>query len=84
MRDVQWQTLAPRLSDLSVCDFYLWGNIIGKVYPNNNRTAEALQNKTRNVCASNAADKLQRISQGFFQQCQACLRAEGDQFKLFV
>jgi hypothetical protein len=34
----------PRSPDLSICDFYLWGNLKEKVYQNNPRTADALKN----------------------------------------
>jgi hypothetical protein len=74
----------PRSPDLSVCDFYLWGNLKGKVYRNTPRTAEALQNEIRNVVASISADELQRISQGFLQRCEACLRATGNHFEHFL
>jgi hypothetical protein len=33
----------PRSQDFSGCDFYLWGNLKGKVYRNTTCTAEALQ-----------------------------------------
>jgi hypothetical protein len=35
---------SPRSPDLSFCNFYLWGNLKGKVYKNNPRSIEALQN----------------------------------------
>jgi hypothetical protein len=50
------------------------------VYRKNPHTAEALQNEIKNVTASNMANKLKCTSHGFFQQCEACLRAEGDRF----
>jgi inhibitor of nuclear factor kappa-B kinase subunit alpha len=74
----------PRSPDLSVCDFYLWGNLKGKVYRNTSRTAEALQNEIRNVVASISADELQRVSQGFLRRCEACLRATGNHFEHFL
>jgi hypothetical protein len=55
----------PRLPDLSVCDFYLWGNLKGKVYGNTPCPAEALQNEIRHVIALISADKLYHVSQGF-------------------
>jgi hypothetical protein len=44
-----------------VFDFYLWGNLNGKVYRNTSRTAEALENKIRNMVASISADELQHV-----------------------
>jgi hypothetical protein len=61
----------PRSSDLSVCEFYLWGKLKGKVCRNTPRTAEALQNEIRNVVASISADELQRVSQRFLRRYEA-------------
>jgi hypothetical protein len=55
----------PGSADVSVCDFYLWGIIEGKVYRNKSHTAETLQSKIRNVIDMNIMDKLQRVLQGF-------------------
>jgi hypothetical protein len=74
----------PRSLNLSVCDFYWWGNLKGKVYRNNTRTAEALQNEIRNGTASITADKIRRVLQGFLRQCDVCLGAEGDHSELLV
>jgi hypothetical protein len=53
----------PRSLDLSFCDFYLWGNLKGKVYKNNPRVIEALQNEITSVVASITVDELQKVSQ---------------------
>jgi hypothetical protein len=74
----------PRSLDLSVCDFYLWENLKGKVYRNTPRTAAALQHEIMNVVASISADELQRFSQGFLRRCEACLRATGNHFEHFL
>jgi hypothetical protein len=39
----------PRSEDLNFCDFYLWENLEGKVYKNNPRSTEALQNEITRV-----------------------------------
>jgi hypothetical protein len=36
--------LPPHLPDLSLCIFYIWGNLKQKVYRNSLHTLEALQN----------------------------------------
>jgi hypothetical protein len=41
----QQRTVTTQTPDLSSCDFYLWGNRKGKVYKNNPRSIEALQNE---------------------------------------
>jgi hypothetical protein len=35
----------PRSPDLSISNFYLWGNLKGKVYKNNPHSIEALLNE---------------------------------------
>jgi hypothetical protein len=61
-----------RLSpDLSICDFYLWGNLKGKVYKNNPRTADALKTEIRNIVCSINGDELQRVFQNLMTRCEA-------------
>jgi hypothetical protein len=74
----------PRSPDLGVCDFYLWGDLKGKVYRNTPHSAEALQNEIRNVVALISADELQRVSQGFLRRSKACLRAARNHFAHFL
>jgi hypothetical protein len=50
--------LAP---PISVCDFYLWGNLKGKVFKNNPRTADALKTEIRNIVHSINGEELQRV-----------------------
>jgi hypothetical protein len=52
----------PRSPDISVCEFYLWRNLKGKLYRNTPRTAEALQNEIQIVVASISADELQHFA----------------------
>jgi hypothetical protein len=74
----------PRLPDLSACDFYLWGNLEGKVYRNTLHTAQALEKKIRNMVASISADELQRVLQGFLQRCEVFLRAASNHCEHFL
>jgi hypothetical protein len=74
----------PRSPDLRVCDFYLWGNLKGKVYRNTPSTAETFQNEIRDVVSSISADKFQRVSQGFLLRCKACLRAASNHSEHFL
>jgi hypothetical protein len=60
------------------------GNPKGKVYRKTPHTAEALQNKIRNVSASIMADISQHVSWGFLQRCKACLRATNNQFEYLL
>jgi hypothetical protein len=70
----------PRSPDLSFCDFYLWGNLKGKVYKYNPRSTEALQNGMSPVIGSITADQLQKVSHNLFMLCEKCLQAKGVTF----
>jgi hypothetical protein len=52
------------------------GNLKGKVYKNNPRSIEALQNEITRVIGSIAVDQLQKVSHNLVMRCEACLRAE--------
>ena len=67
----------PRSPDLSICDYYLWGNLKQKVYKNNPRSIDSLQNEITRVIHSITVDELQRVSRNLFVRCAACLQAEG-------
>jgi hypothetical protein len=61
----------PRSPNLSVCDFHLWGNLKGKVYKNNPRTADAPKTEIRNTMRSINGDKLQRVFRNLMTRCEA-------------
>jgi hypothetical protein len=61
----------PRSPDLGFCDFYLWGNLKGKVYKNNPRSIEALQAEIIRIIGSTGMDELQKVSHNLFMQCEA-------------
>jgi hypothetical protein len=67
--------------DLSFCDFCLCGNLKGKVYRNNLRTTEALQNEITRIIGSITVDQLRKVSHNLFMRCEACLQAEGGHFQ---
>jgi hypothetical protein len=69
----------PKSQNLIYCDFYLWGNLKGKVYKNNPPSIEALQAEITWVIGSIAVDEFQKVSHNLFIQCEACLQAEGSQ-----
>jgi hypothetical protein len=73
-----WPPCSP---DHSICDFYLWGNLKGKVYKNNLQTADALKTQRRNIVHSINGDKLQRVFQNLMTRCEACIRQHRDHFQ---
>jgi hypothetical protein len=46
--------------------FLLWANLKGKVYKNNPRSIEALQDEITRVIGSITVDELQKVSQNLF------------------
>jgi hypothetical protein len=74
----------PHSPDLSVCDFYLWEKLKQNVYRNNPHTLEALENEIRSVIHDITEGELQRVSQNFLHQCQACFDADGHHFEHFL
>jgi hypothetical protein len=71
----------PRSTDLSICDFYLWGNLKGKVYKNNARTADTLKTEIRNIVRSINGDELQRVFRNLMTRCEACIKEHGYHFQ---
>jgi hypothetical protein len=60
-------------------------NLRRKVYKNNPRSIEALQNEITRVIGSIAVDELQRVSRIYlFMRCEACLQAEGGHFQHLI
>jgi hypothetical protein len=57
---------ASRRGQSPFCDFYLWGNLKGKVYKNNHRSIEALQNEITHIIGSIAVDGLQKVLHNLF------------------
>jgi hypothetical protein len=55
----------------SICDFYLWGNLKGKVYKNNPRTADVLKTEIRNIVLSINGDELQTVFRNLMTRCEA-------------
>jgi hypothetical protein len=54
--------LAFHIPRSQFCDFYLWGNLKGKVYKNNLHSTEALQNEITHIIGSVTMDQLQNMS----------------------
>jgi hypothetical protein len=55
---------------LAPLDFYLWGNLKGKVYKNNPLTADALKSEIRNIVRSINGDERQRVFRNLMTRCE--------------
>jgi hypothetical protein len=53
----------PRSPRSQFCDFYLWGNLKGKVYKNIPRSTEALQNEITRETGSITVDELHSVAE---------------------
>jgi hypothetical protein len=69
-----------RSLDLNPCDFFFWGYLKDKVYSNNPRTEEELQDNIRREISNSPAVHLQKVNQNLFRRCKECLRVEGQHF----
>lgn len=71
----------PRSPDLTVCDFYLWGNLKNKVYRNNPHTLEELKDNIRREIAAISEEELMRVNGNFLRRCERCVAAQGHHFQ---
>jgi hypothetical protein len=60
--------VASQFTRYQVCNFYLWGNLKGKVYKNNPRSTEALQIKITRIICSITVDQLQKVYNFYTQK----------------
>jgi hypothetical protein len=77
----QQRTVTSQVPRSQFLRFLSLGNLKGKVYKNNPRSIEALQNEITRVIGSITVDELQKVSQNLFMRCESCLRAEGGHFQ---
>jgi len=71
----------PRSPDLSTCDFYLWGNLKGKMYANNPKTLEDLKENSRTEIRRIDTAELHRVYDNMLQRAQKCIDVQGNHFQ---
>ena len=67
--------------DLTVCDFYLWGNLKNKVYQNNPHTLEELKDNIKREITAIPDEELMPVNRNFLQRCELCMAAQGHHFQ---
>uniref|UniRef100_A0A1B6DKJ8 Uncharacterized protein n=1 Tax=Clastoptera arizonana TaxID=38151 RepID=A0A1B6DKJ8_9HEMI len=72
--DVHWP---PRSSQLSICDFFLWGYLKSKVYMNKPRTLNDLKNSIRQEIEAMPNEMLERAVRNFQRRIQVCIGQDG-------
>lgn len=73
-----WPARSP---DLTVCDFYLWGNLKNKVYKSNPHTLEELKQNIRTEINAISEAELLRVNGNFLKRCRRCIDEEGRHFQ---
>ena len=58
-----------RSSDMTPCDFYLWGRLKNALYKTNPRTLEELKHNTRAEIKNMNRGELQRVMGNFINRC---------------
>jgi hypothetical protein len=73
-----WPARSP---DSNPCDFYLRGNLKGKVYSNNPHTLVERKQSINETISSIEVSELKLVSNNILKRLEACLRAEGRHFE---
>ena len=71
----------PRSPDLSICDFYLWGNLKGKVHSNNPHRIEGLKTNIFNEIAEITPNELAKVAGNMLKRAELCIQVHGEQFQ---
>ena len=74
---------APRSSDLTPCDFSLWGIINDRMHAQNPRDVSHLQSLIEEEFTSlnGNIESCQTICRSVANRCQMCINTEGTQFE---
>ena len=60
--DIEWP---PRSTDLTPCDYFLWGYLKAKVFQHRPRYVEALKEAIRNEVAALPPEMIRRVMENF-------------------
>jgi hypothetical protein len=79
--DLTWP---PRSPDLTAPDFFLWGNLKGKLYNNHPTDLHALKENTREEIAKLSEETLQTVMRSFLTRVHLCIEEGGGHLKDIV
>ena len=65
----------------SICDFYLWGSLNGKVYSNNPHTIEEIKMNIRNVIVEITQNELAKVTGNMLKCAELCIQVYGEEFQ---
>jgi hypothetical protein len=74
----RWSAQSP---NLTVCDFFLWGALKGKVYSSNPKTIDELQTNISAAIAEITQQQLQATFQNMLRRTDMCLQVGGGHFQ---
>lgn len=77
-KGLDWPPYSP---DLNPCDFFLWGYIKDKVYKNNPKTMEELQNAIREEFSTIQPDLLKKVTDNFIVRIRHVISTSGAPFE---
>ena len=76
---IQWP---PRSPDLSINDFWLWGDIRNRLYsPPRPRTLPDLRSRLENFLQNVPLEMIERSYQSFIKRCDLCIANQGGHFE---
>ena len=78
--------ISPRSSDLTICDFFLWGYLREKVYSHSIRKLDHMEEAIRNKIAEIPVDFFESSLQNYRHHCEDCSQSNGgcvEQFLLY-
>jgi len=75
---IWWHQMAGKITDLSVCDFYLWGHLKSAVYSAPSpRTTQELKLRIQEEISRIAVDVLRRAMSSVHDQLAECQQSNG-------
>ncbi|CAH1962421.1 unnamed protein product [Acanthoscelides obtectus] len=75
---IEWP---PRSPDLSPLDFFMWGDLKGKIYATQPTSLEDLRQRIVNECLQITPQILQNVRQRFEQNLYYCMESHGGHFQ---
>ena len=67
--------------DLSICVFYLWGNLKGKVYSKNPHRIEEWETNIRNAIVEITQNELAKVAENMCERAELFIQDHGEQFQ---
>jgi len=84
-RNLGGNEFPPRLPDLTLLDFFLWGYVKNIVYAEEPRTTrEDIKNRIREACRSITPAVLRNVRRVFRRRLERCIQQNGRAFEHLI